>query len=70
MRNSRGEWSYREPNSSDNYKFVRNSGAKDWQFDDKKYVRQEIKWFFIAMASTIAFSCALGFILGWLTGGV
>lgn len=69
MRNSRGEWSYREPNSSDNYKFVRNSGAKDWQFKDKNYVRQEIKWFLIAMISTIAFSCALGFILGWLIGG-
>ena len=70
MRNSRGEWSYREPSDKEHFEFTRNSGIKSWEFKDAKRVFfwQEVKWFVIGMATTIAFSCALGFALGWLIG--
>ena len=68
MRNNRGEWDYREPNDKDNYTFIRNSGAKRWEFDDKKYVKEELKWLVIAIISTVVFSSALGLLYGFLIG--
>ena len=69
MRNNRGEWEYRESYDKDNYKFVRQSGIKQWEFDDKQYVKEELKWLVIAIISTVVFSGALGLLYGYLTGG-
>ena len=44
MRNSRGEWDYRESYDSDNYKFVRNSGIKKWELDSAVDKWDEVKW--------------------------
>jgi hypothetical protein len=69
MRNNRGEWEYREPYDKDNFEFVRNSGAKSWEFEAKRvYFWDEAKWLVIAVAFTVAFSCALSFALGYLVG--
>lgn len=69
MRNSRGEWSYREPSDKDNYAFIRNSNAKDWQFEDKRSVMSEVMWIAIALMFTLLVSGALSFVFGLLTGG-
>jgi hypothetical protein len=69
MRNNRGEWDYREPNDVDNYKFVRNSGIKSWEIEDKKNITHEIAWLGIALMFTVATSCLIAFVLGYISGG-
>lgn len=70
MRNNRGEWEYREPSASENYKFIRYTGLRPSDFEQSKsaYFWDEAKWLVIAVAFTVAFSCALSFALGYLVG--
>lgn len=70
MRNNRGEWDYREPNDKDNYTFIRNSGSKSWQFEEKHSVAHEVMWLGVALLFTVVVSCIIAFALGYLTGGV
>jgi hypothetical protein len=70
MRNNRGEWDYREPYDKDNFKFVRNSGIKQWELEDKRGVLSEVIWLGIALAFTVAVSCLIAFTLGYISGGV
>ena len=72
MRNNRGEWEYRESYDKDNYTFIRNSGIKSWELDnkyDKKLFWSEVRWTIVALLFTVFVSCIIAFALGYLTGG-
>lgn len=69
MRNSRGEWNYRESYDAENFKFIRNSGIQDWEIEDtRKNFWSEVAWLGIALVFTILFASALGFGLSLLMG--
>lgn len=70
MRNNRGEWDYREPYDKDNFEFVRKSGIKQWELEDKRSVLQEVLWLGVALVFTVAVSCIIAFTLGYISGGV
>lgn len=71
MRNNRGEWDYREPSSSDHYKFVRYTGLREDDFvNTVPSMWSESKWMVGLTLFTIVFSCALGYVLNWLMGSV
>lgn len=69
MRNSRGEWEFREPSDRENYHFVRYTGLREHDFEDTvPSVWSEGKWIVGLMLFTIVFSIVLGIFLTWLMG--